>query len=127
MSPDGLYAAARAAAARAHAPYSGLAVGAVVLDAAGRLHPGVNVECASYGLTVCAERAALARAVTDGARDLVAVAVARADGEPISPCGACRQALAEIGPGVTVVYRAAAGLVRRPLADLLPDAFALPG
>lgn len=114
---------ARAVAARAHAPYSGVRVGAVLVDADGREHPGVNVESASYGVTICAERSALARAVTDGAGELRRLAVARADGAPISPCGACRQALAELGGALVVTYLAPDGLRERSLAELLPDPF----
>jgi cytidine deaminase len=126
MTAADLHGLAREAAARAHAPYSGLRVGAVVEDEHGRRHPGVNVESASYGLTICAERAALARAVGEGARRVARIAVAREDDLPISPCGACRQALADFGLDAVVVYRGAGGLVEARLADLLPDAFALP-
>ncbi len=89
--------AARAAAAAAHCPYSGLAVGAAVLADNGRVFAGCNVENASYGLTLCAERVAVAAAVTSGARRLVAAAVWSAAGA-IVPCGACRQVLAEFAP-----------------------------
>ena len=126
MSAAELYAAARVAAERAHAPYSGLRVGAAIQAASGAVHPGVNVENASYRLTVCAEQAALARAVAEGDRAFARIAVARADGEPIVPCGACRQTLAEFGTGILVVTAEAGGLVERPLADLLPGPFGLP-
>lgn len=126
MSPAELYAAARAAAERAHAPYSGLRVGAVLEAASGAVYPGVNVENASYRLATCAEQAALARAVTDGERAFARIAVARADGAPIVPCGACRQTLAEFGAGLVVVMDEGAGVVERPLSELLPDPFALP-
>jgi cytidine deaminase len=126
LSPEELYAAARAAAMRAHAPYSGLHVGAALEAASGAVYPGVNVENASHRLTTCAEQAALARAVTDGERDFTRIAVARADGAPIVPCGACRQTLAELGAGLVVVMDAGAGIVSRPLDDLLPDPFTLP-
>jgi cytidine deaminase len=126
LSPAELYAAARAAAGRAHAPYSGLRVGAALEAASGAIHPGVNVENASYRLATCAEQAALARAVTDGERAFTRIAVARADGAPIVPCGACRQTLAELAPGILVVLDEGAGVVERPLSDLLPDPFTLP-
>jgi cytidine deaminase len=116
---------ARAVAGRAHAPYSGIRVGAVAEDAGGGLHEGVNVESASYGLTLCAERAAMARAVAEGAGRVVRVAVARADGVPIAPCGACRQVIAELGSDAIVVHEGAGGPVERPLHELLPDPFAL--
>jgi cytidine deaminase len=100
-------------------------VGAVIEDPDGARHPGANVEFASYGLALCAERAALARAVFAGGRTFARIAVARADGEPIAPCGACRQALADFGLDLAVVYLAPEGLVERRLADLLPAAFEL--
>jgi cytidine deaminase len=127
VSAEELYGAALALADRAYAPYSGVRVGAVIEDADGRRHGGVNVECASYGLSLCAERSALARAVGEGAMRPARMAVARAGGEPIAPCGACRQALAEFGLGVAVVYRGPNGLVERRLDELLADAFLLPG
>jgi cytidine deaminase len=126
LSPGDLYAAARAAAEHAHAPYSGLRVGAALEAASGAVYPGVNVENASYRLATCAEQAALARAVTDGERAFMRIAVARADGAPIVPCGACRQTLAEFGAGIVVVMDEGAGIVQRPLSDLLPDPFAFP-
>lgn len=126
LAPAEALARAREVAGRAHAPYSGVRVGAVLTDAAGREHPGVNVESASYGLTQCAERAALARAVADGAGPLVWIAVARADGVPITPCGACRQVLSELGPDLVVLYLGADGPRERPLAELLPEPFGLP-
>jgi cytidine deaminase len=116
---------AREAAGRAHAPHSGIRVGAVLEAADGALVHGVNVESASYGLTLCAERAALARAVADGAGPLARLAVARADGEPIVPCGACRQVLVELAPGLVLVQEGAGGPRERPLAELLPEPFLL--
>jgi len=112
-------------AARAHAPFSGIRVGAVVEDRAGGLHEGVNVESASYGLSLCAERAALARAVAEGQDRVARIAVARADGVPIVPCGACRQLLSELGDDALVVYEGPDGPVERPMRELLPDPFLL--
>jgi len=120
-----LYAAALAAAARAHPPFSGLHVGAVIEAEDGSPHAGGNVEFGSYGLTICAERVALVKGVSEGHRRFRRVGVARSDGLPISPCGACRQALADFGLDMTVVYMAPGGLVERSLRDLLPDAFQL--
>jgi cytidine deaminase len=120
------YAEALAATARAHAPYSGFRVGAVLLGAGGRAFVGANVEFASYGLTICAERTALVAAVTEGERAFSHLAVAAArDGEPVpaAPCGACRQALAEFGLDLPVLFRGPEGLVERRLGDLLPEAF----
>jgi cytidine deaminase len=118
--------AAADARRRSVAPYSKFKVGAALLTAKGRIITGANVESASYGLTCCAERIALFKALTDGNRDFTAVAVvARMDGGP-APCGACRQLLAEYAPNA-VVWMADS---RRPrsvrastVRDLLPLAF----
>ena len=87
----------------AYAPYSRFRVGAAVLGEDGRIFTGGNVENASYGLTVCAERVAVFKAVSEGTRNFTAIAVA-AEGEgPVSPCGACRQVLAEFSPFARVI------------------------
>ena len=107
------------AAAHAYAPYSGLAVGAALALADGRVVSAANVENASYGLSLCAERAALARAVAEGIQpgQVTVLAVTA------PPCGACRQWIVEFRV-VKVVYRTARGtMVTAPAADLLPDAF----
>jgi cytidine deaminase len=123
----GLLAAARAVRRHAHAPYSRFAVGAAVRDEHGRVHVGCNVENASYGLTICAERNAVAAAVAAGARAVRAVAVVTPTRPPGSPCGACRQVLAELGNARTRVLLA--GPTGAPetttLGALLPRAFAL--
>ena len=111
---------ARRAAARAYAPYSGFMVGAAVLDRAGRIYEAANVENASYGLSLCAERAALARALAEGALPGEIEAVAAT----ASPCGACRQWLVELGVDRVVYPWRGALAVRRP-SDLLPDSFQL--
>ncbi len=121
--------AARGAAPRAHAPYSRYRVGAAVLADDGRIFAGCNVENASYGLTMCAERVAVGAAVTAGARALKAVAVAaRGRALPV-PCGACRQVLAEFAAPDTpvLVTRAAARspVKRLTLGRLLPARFRL--
>jgi cytidine deaminase len=115
---------ARAVRRNAHAPYSKFRVGAAVL-AGGAVHAGANVENASYGLTVCAERVAVGTAVAAGARRLEAVAVASGTEEPTPPCGACLQTLAEFGgPDLPVVLAGARGrIVETTLGELLPRAF----
>jgi cytidine deaminase len=125
---DALAAAAAAARSAAHAPYSAYAVGAALLCADGTVVVGCNVENASYGLTVCAERTAVFSAVASGERRFVAIAVATADGG--SPCGACRQVLREFLPPPTdaafpiLIVDAKGGIVgRRTLAELLPESF----
>ena len=124
-----LMTAARAAARRAYAPYSGLRVGAAVLSDAGLVFQGCNVENASYGLTICAERAALCAAIAAGARNFRALAVVALARRAPLPCGACRQALAEFCPPGFVIFTAGAkatGRVRRyTLGKLLPKAFKL--
>lgn len=116
--------AARAARRRAHAPYSGFRVGAAV-RAGGEVYAGANVENASYGLTLCAERVAVCAAIVGGARRLEAIAVASGTEDPIPPCGACLQTLAEFaGPSLPVVLAGARGRrVETTLGALLPRAF----
>ena len=116
----GLRAAATAAAGRAYAPYSGLRVGAAGLAADGQVITGCNVENASYGLTLCAECGLVSALHASGAGALRAVAVVAGDGEPLLPCGRCRQLLLEAGgPGLLV--DTAGGPVE--LSVLLPSAF----
>ncbi len=120
-----LIASAREARDHAYAPYSTFRVGAALLGASGRIHLAANVESASYGLTVCAERNAVARAVFDGEREFAALAIV-ADCDPIaSPCGACRQVLSEFcGASMPVVMANLKDAPRvEPLGFLLPHAF----
>jgi cytidine deaminase len=117
-----LIAAACTARPRAYAPYSQYRVGAAVLAEDGRLFTGVNVENASYGLTICAEQAAVVAAVNAGSGRLLAVAVCTANG--VAPCGACRQVLGEFGADIPVYMVDDAGRVRETsLAALIPDHF----
>ena len=115
---------ARFAAARAYAPYSGFAVGAAVLTDAGQIFAGVNVENASYGLSMCAERNAIHQAIAHGARCIAAIVVYTPTSEPTPPCGACRQVLSEFGSDALVVCFGQGVKVRHyRLADLLPEPF----
>lgn len=108
----------------AYAPYSRFAVGAALLTRSGRIVRGCNVENASLGLTICAERNAVWSAVASGEREFVAIAVSAGPGRPASPCGACRQVLHELAPGIQVIWRGPGGRVRsRALTALLPLPF----
>lgn len=114
--------AALAARQRAYAPYSNYWVGAAVLTSDGTVVIGCNVENASYPATICAERVALTAAVAQGYRDFTAVAVATLNGG--TPCGICRQVMAELGPTMTVYISDVAGNFRTTtVAELLPGAF----
>jgi len=120
---DRLLAAARAAQAQAYAPYSEYRVGAALEAEDGTLFSGCNVENASYGLTICAERTALGAAVSAGARRFRRLVVVSDSDPPASPCGACRQVLAEFGLDLEVRAVGPGREMRWTLAELLPDAF----
>ena len=125
---DLLVTAARRAANNAHSPYSGIRVGAAVLTQNDRVFTGCNVENSSCGLTNCAERVAIQNAVAAGEKRIVAVAVFSPDIRGITPCGACRQVMAEFSPpgrpGLTVLIQGRKGTEAIPLSKLLPRAFA---
>lgn len=118
--------AARRARANAYAPYSRFAVGAAALAADGRIFSGCNVENASFGLTICAERNALAAMVAAGQRP-VAMAIVTADGRA-TPCGACRQVLAEFAPDLPIILASETGdgITVHRLTELLPAFFRFP-
>lgn len=122
---DELFKAATAARSRAHAPYSNFSVGAAVLTEDGSIFPGCNVENSSYGLTICAERNAFSRAVTDGQKKAIAVAIVVNTPQPTPPCGMCRQTMAEFGePDMEVRSRNLQGAeLKSTLKELLPHAF----
>lgn len=121
--PKSLLAAAVAARRGAYAPYSNFSVGAALLDGDGRVWTGANVENASYGLGMCAERTAIFAAVTANARDFEAIAVAGPDGMTTMPCGACRQVLFEFAPHLRIIYADGGEVKSRTIEQLLPDAF----
>lgn len=123
MDPDRLLQQAEEARTRAYAPYSGFAVGAALLADDGAVYTGSNVENASFGLTVCAERVALFRAIHEGARGFKAVAIATDGPRPVAPCGACRQVLAEFAPEILVLSQAGGARNEWSMKDLLPDPF----
>lgn len=123
---ESLVSAARNAATRAYVPYSHFPVGAAVLTDDGSIVSGVNIENASYGLTVCGERVALFTAVARGHRTIRAVAVSASRHPGTTPCGACRQVLNEFKPAsedMLVILDSGPVGTRVPLADLLPNAF----
>ena len=123
MNLDALLEAAWEAKEHAYAPYSNFSVGAALLAADGRIFSGCNVENLSYGLTNCAERVAIGAAVAAGVREFLAVVVVADTGVPVSPCGACRQVLAEFGvPRVLLANRTES--LEFTLEELLPRASA---
>lgn len=118
---------AREVKQHAYCPYSKFRVGAALETADGGVYVGTNVESASYGLTICAERMAIGAAVADGGgagtRAFRRIVVATDVDPPASPCGACRQLLAEFGTDLEVIAAGPTSERRWPLAQLLPDAF----
>ncbi len=124
MTDAELIAQARAARAFAYAPYSNFAVGAAVLTADGRVFTGCNIENTSYGLTMCAERVALFKAISEGVREFRRLALVADTEVLISPCGACRQVLWEFAPDLIIISANYAGEVRvQLLRALLPEPF----
>ena len=120
---DRLVEAASEVRGNAHAPYSSFTVGAAVLDAEGRIHVGCNVENASYGLSVCAERHAVAAVVSAGGRGIEGLAVVTDTNPPASPCGACRQVLVEFGDFPVILANLEGEKTLTSVTELLPDAF----
>lgn len=115
--------AAEAARERAYAPYSGFRVGAALETDDGQIVTGCNIENASFGLTICAERSAVASAVSLGQRKFRRLALVSDAPEPIAPCGACRQVLAEFGSTLQVESYAGDRVVAWTVAELLPASF----
>lgn len=127
MNWDALAAAALAARERAHAPYSGYKVGAALLLEDGTIVPGCNVENRLLGLSVCAERNAVANAVVQGRRDFKAIAVVTASTPPAAPCGSCRETLAEFVEDLPILLTNTLGEREQVrLVELLPHRFVLP-
>jgi cytidine deaminase len=126
MNNRELYKRAQEASERAYAPYSGYKVGAAVLTAEGTVYEGANIENASYGATICAERSALAKAIYDGHRKIEAIAVAASGEAPAWPCGICRQVLFEFGDDIRVITGPDTDhLSNYTIAELLPHGFRL--
>ncbi len=123
VQSDALLEAARKVREHAYAPYSGFRVGAALESESGRVHVGANVENASYGATVCAERSAVAQMIAAGDRRIKRIAV-YAEGPTLAmPCGMCRQVLSEFGLDAEVLVGGPSGSRRTTLAALLPEPF----
>ena len=123
MNGDDLVRLAREAQDHAYAPYSGFRVGAALLGEDGTVFRGSNVENVSYGLTICAERGAVAAAVSAGVRAFEVIAVVTDADEPVWPCGACRQVLAEFAPSLRVIAEGGGRREEKTLEELLPASF----
>ncbi len=117
--------AAQKAANEAYAPYSGYKVGSALMTSDGRIFTGCNVENASYSLTLCAERIALFKAVSEGYHKFSGMAIYADTDQPFPPCGACRQVLAEFSPDLQIVYADRQGSHSTTLKELLPQSFIL--
>ena len=124
-SVQALVAAARAVQTAAYAPYSGFRVGAALRSASGQIYVGCNVENASYGATLCAERAAVASLIAASEREIVAVAVYTDSDQLAMPCGVCRQVLCEFGCDALVIVANETALQQTSIAALLPEPFVL--
>ncbi|HIU16241.1 MAG TPA: cytidine deaminase [Candidatus Ventricola intestinavium] len=122
MTDEKLLEMAREARKFAYVPYSGYAVGAALLSEDGRVFTGCNVENAAYGNTLCAERTALVKAVSEGVRRFTKIAIASSGSAPF-PCGACRQSLYEFAPGLDVLVTWDGQVRKTTLAQLLPEGF----
>lgn len=121
---DALFQAALDARRQAHAPYSNFAVGAALEDASGRIHTGCNIENATWGLTMCAERVAVFKAMSEGVRGFRRIVVCTDAATPTPPCGACRQILWEFCGDIEVVLASVDGRSEAmKMSDLLPRAF----
>ncbi|NLV22118.1 MAG: cytidine deaminase [Syntrophomonadaceae bacterium] len=126
MNTAQLISEARQAQSKAYAPYSNFQVGAALLTASGKIYQGANIENSSFGLTVCAERNAVFKAVYDGERDLAAIAVCSSGSGYVYPCGACLQVLAEFSPQIRVIISNENDDFREyELKELLPQIFSL--
>ena len=121
-----LYKLARKAARNAYAPFSGFRVGAAILTTTGEIFTGVNVENSSYGATICAERVACAKAISEGFRNFEAIAIATYSGDQAVPCGMCRQFLFEFAPKLRVITGKNEDEIEvSNLDELLPKGFRL--
>ena len=124
ISNEKLYEIAEGARANAYAPFSNFCVGAALLTADGEIYTGVNIENSSYGATICAERTAFVKAISEGKRQFSKIAISAGDVESV-PCGICRQFMYEFSPEIEVITKADGALKVRPLTQLLPKGFVL--
>jgi cytidine deaminase len=124
LTDEQLIEAARQAREKAYVPYSHFPVGAALITEDGHLYTGCNIENASFGLTNCAERTAIFKAVSEGHGKVAAIAVIADTDGPVSPCGACRQVMSEFGPGARVILANLRGeSLVTTVRELLPGAF----
>jgi cytidine deaminase len=123
MDMESLIRAAKAAREKAYSPYSNFKVGAAVMTPSGKIYSGCNVENASYGLTNCAERTAIYKAVSEGEHSFAALAVVADTDAPVAPCGACRQVIAEFGIEQIILGNIKGHTKILSLEELLPYAF----
>jgi cytidine deaminase len=115
---------AKEARSKAYAPYSGVKIGAAVLSYDGAIYTGCNIENSSYGLSNCAERTAIFKAVSEGSRRITSIAIVGDSQEYTSPCGACRQVIVQFNPRMRIIRRGLDGYKSETTADrLLPEAF----
>ena len=127
FQPSQLYDIAQTVSRNAYAPYSGFKVGAALLTEDGRVYSGVNIENSSYGATICAERTAFVKAISEGEKHFTAIAV-YAEGEEAIPCGICRQFMYEFAPEIMVITGTSRDELNvRTLTELLPVGFSLKG
>ncbi|MGB9827167.1 MAG: cytidine deaminase [Thermosphaera sp.] len=127
LNDEALISIAVNALKNSYAPYSRIHVAASILGSNGKVYTGVNVENASYGLTICAERSAIVQMVSDGERKPVKIAVVTDLENPIPPCGACRQFIAEFNPDAEIILHSASSgkTVKTRLSELFPNPFKL--
>lgn len=113
---------AKTASGKAYSPYSKYPVGSAVLTTNGNMYSGCNIENASFSLTICAERVAVSKAISEGDQNLLAIAVYSPKGN-ISPCGACRQFIREFGSEIEVIYEIDGVVKVKKIKDIIPDSF----
>ncbi len=123
MTIDELISKAKEAMENSYSPYSHFKVGAVLLTKSGKLYTGTNVENASYGLTICAERVAMTKAVSEGDKDFDTLVVIADTDTPVSPCGACRQFMAEFGNFKVILVNTKGEIKETTVEELLPYMF----